>query len=104
LESFKQEIAWLRKFHRPLICTEFMARSVGSTFDGTLPIAKAEHVGAINWGFVVGKTQTNLPWESWDHPYVKNPPPVWFHEVLHPDGTPYRQAEADLMRELTGKH
>jgi len=102
-ESFKAEVEWLKKFHRPIICTEFMARSVGSTFDGILPIAKEEKVGAINWGFVVGKTQTNYPWESWDHPYVKHQPPVWFHEVLHPDGTPYRQAEADLMKRLTGK-
>jgi len=102
-ESFKAEVEWLKKFHRPIICTEFMARSVGSTFDGILPIAKEEKVGAINWGFVAGKTQTYYPWESWDHPYVKHQPPVWFHEVLHPDGTPYRQAEADLMKKLTGK-
>ncbi len=102
-ESFKAEVEYLKKFHRPIICTEFMARSVGSTFDGTLPIAKAEKVGAINWGFVAGKTQTYYPWESWDHPYVKHQPPVWFHEVLHPDGTPYREAEANLIRKLTGK-
>jgi hypothetical protein len=80
-----------------------MARSVGSTFDAVLPIAKEEKVGAINWGFVAGKTQTYYPWESWDHPYVKHQPPVWFHEVLHADGAPYRQAEADLIRRLTGK-
>jgi hypothetical protein len=101
-EDFKAEIAWLRRFHRPVICTEYMARSVGSTFDGSLPIAKNERVGAINWGFVAGKTQTYYPWESWDHPYVKHPPPVWFHEVLHADGTPYRKAEVELIRQLTG--
>jgi len=101
-EDFRTEIAWLRRFHRPLICTEYMARSVGSTFDGSLPIAKQERVGAINWGFVAGKTQTYYPWESWEHPYVKNQPPVWFHEVLHPDGTPYRRAEVELIRQLTG--
>jgi len=100
-EYFKQEIAWLKKYNRPVICTEYMARSVGSTFDTILPIAKQEHVGAINWGFVAGKTQTNLPWESWEHPYILGQPPVWFHEVLRPDGTPYRQAEADLIRRLT---
>ena len=55
-------------------------------------------MGAINWGFVAGKTQTYYPWESWEHPYVKNQPPVWFHEVLRSDGTPYRQAEVDLIR------
>jgi hypothetical protein len=60
-EYFKREIGWLKKYNRPVICTEFMARSVGSTFDTILPIAKEEKVGAINWGFVVGKTQTNLP-------------------------------------------
>jgi hypothetical protein len=102
-EYFQQEIHWLRKYNRPVLCTEYMARSVGSTFDTILPIAKQEHVGAINWGFVAGKTQTYLPWESWDHPYIVDEPPVWFHEVLHPDGTPYRDAEVNLIRQLTGK-
>jgi hypothetical protein len=103
-EEFKTEIAWLRRFHRPVICTEFMARPLGSTFDTILPIARQERVGAINWGFVAGKTQTYLPWESWRHPYILDQPPVWFHEVLHPDGTPYRQAEVDMIRQLTGRH
>jgi len=102
-ESFKAEVAWLRKFNRPVICTEYMARPVGSTFDAILPIAKPERVGVINWGFVAGKTQTYYPWESWEHPYVKNPPPVWSHEVLREDGTPYRQAEVDLIRQLTAQ-
>lgn len=102
-ESFKTEVAWLRRFHRPVLCTEYMARSVGSTFDGVLPVAKEERVAAINWGFVAGKTQTYYPWESWDHPYIRSQPPVWFHEVLRSDGTPYRQAEVDLIRRLTGK-
>jgi hypothetical protein len=101
-EDFKAEVAWLRRFNRPVICTEYMARSVGSTFDTVLPIAKQERVGAINWGFVVGKTQTNLPWESWRHPYISQDPPVWFHEILHPDGTPYRKVEVDLIKQLTG--
>jgi hypothetical protein len=102
-ESFRREVTWLRRFNRPVVCTEYMARAAGSTFDAILPIAKQEKVGAINWGFVVGKTQTNLPWESWNHPYVHEQPLVWFHDVLHPDGTPYRQAEVDLIRQLTGK-
>jgi hypothetical protein len=102
-ESFKAEIAWLRRFQRPVICTEYMARSVGSTFDTILPIARQEHVGAINWGLVAGKTQTYYPWESWQHPYILSDPPVWFHEVFRSDGTPYRQAEVDLIRQLTSR-
>lgn len=103
-ESFKKEVAWLKqKYNRPVICTEYMARSRGSTFDTVLPIAKQERVGAINWGFVAGKTQTYLPWDSWQRPYVLEQPSVWFHEVLRSDGTPYREAEVDLIRKLTGK-
>jgi len=102
-EYFKRQVAWLKKYNRPVICTEFMARPVGSTFDTVLPLAKEERLGAINWGFVAGKTQTYLPWESWQHPYIQDEPPVWFHEVLRPDGTPYREAEVNLIRRLTGK-
>jgi hypothetical protein len=102
-EYFRRQVMWLKKYNRPVICTEYMARSVGSTFDAVLPIAKEERVGAINWGFVAGKTQTYLPWDSWQHPYILSQPSVWFHEVLRPDGKPYRQAEVDLIRKLTGR-
>jgi hypothetical protein len=102
-EDFEQRVKWLEAYGRPIICTEYMARSVGSTFDTILPIAKAHHVAAINWGFVAGKTQTYFPWDSWQRPYVLAPPPVWFHDVLHPDGRPYREHEAALLRELTGR-
>jgi hypothetical protein len=102
-ENFERRVVWLEKQHRPIICTEYMARSAGSTFDGVLPIAKKHRVGAINWGLVIGKTQTNFPWESWDHPYVLDQPQVWFHDVFKADGTPYRESEAELIRRLTGK-
>jgi hypothetical protein len=101
--EFEKRITWLTRLHRPIICTEYMARGNGSTFQGSLPIAKQHHVGAINWGFVAGKTQTNLPWDSWKQPYVNGrEPTVWFHEIFHQDGTPYRQDEVDLIRKLTG--
>ena len=102
-EFFRRQVGWLKKYNRPVICTEYMARSAGSTFDGILPIAKEERVGAINWGFVGGKTQTFLPWDSWRRPYVLEQPVLWFHEVLRSDGTPYRAAEVELIRRLTGK-
>jgi hypothetical protein len=102
-EEFEQRVKDLEQFHRPLICTEYMARGAGSTFDTILPLAKQYHVGAINWGLVKGKTQTNLPWDSWERPYVLIQPTVWFHDVFYPDGKPYRQHEVDLMRELTGR-
>jgi Glycosyl hydrolase family 10 len=102
-ESYEKEVLFLQNFHRPLICTEYMARGAGSTFDTVLPLAKRYKVAAINWGFVAGKTQTYYPWDSWRHPYILDQPTVWFHEVLHPDGKPYREAEVQLIRQLTGR-
>ncbi len=99
-EEFEQRVDELEQFHRPILCTEFMARSVGSTFDTILPIVWRRHlVGAINWGLVNGKSQTNYPWDSWQRPYVLEQPPVWFHDVFHPDGTPYRAREAAILRD-----
>jgi hypothetical protein len=102
-EEFEAKIKELQPLGRPIICTEYMARGAGSTFDGSLPIAKKYHGGAINWGFVAGKTQTYFPWDSWQRPYVLAQPTVWFHEVFRQDDTPYRQHEVDLIRELTGR-
>ncbi len=102
-EDFEAHVKALEQFHRPLICTEYMARGAGSTFDTVLPIAKEHHVAAINWGLVVGKSQTNLPWDSWQRPYVLIQPVIWFHDVFYADGKPYRQHEAELIRQLTGR-
>ena len=55
----------------------------------------------INWGFVEGKTQTNLPWGSWQRPYVLIRPAVWHHDLLRPDGTPYREREVEILRSLS---
>jgi hypothetical protein len=100
-EEFERVVRQLEGFHRPLICTEYMARGAGSTFDTILPIAKQHRVGAINWGLVAGKRQTYLPWDSWQRPYVNEKPTIWFHDVFYSDGKPYRQREADIIRKLT---
>lgn len=100
--EFEKRIVWLQRLKRPIVCTEYMARGNGSTFKESLPIAKKYKVGAINWGFVAGKTQTFLPWDSWKKPYVDREPAVWFHEIYKQDLTPYKQDEVDLIRSLTG--
>jgi hypothetical protein len=100
-EGFETRIDELQRFHRPLICTEYMARGAGSTFDTILPLAKKYHVGAINWGLVEGRSQTYLPWDSWQRPYVLITPTVWFHDIFHQDGTPYRAREVEIFRNLT---
>ncbi|USI74975.1 cellulase family glycosylhydrolase [Sphingomonas morindae] len=100
-ESMETRIGLLEGYGRPVLCTEYMARGAGSTFDGSLPIGKRHHVAMINWGFVDGKEQTRLPWDSWKRPYTLEEPTVWFHDVLHTDGTPYRPAEVELITRLT---
>ena len=91
--EFEARIAELAPLGRPILCTEYLARDEGSTVEGILPIAKQRNVGAYNWGLVAGKTETYLPWDSWDNPYT-DPPKPWFSDLLLPDGRPYR-AERD---------
>jgi hypothetical protein len=100
-ESFDRRAKQLQKYGRPLLCTEYMARGNGSTFDGSLPLGKKYGIAMMNWGFVDGKTQTRLPWDSWKKPYTAEEPTIWFHEVFRADGTPYRKAETDLIKRLT---
>jgi len=96
----EKRIAALKAYGRPLICTEYMARTAGSRFEDILPLFKANEIGAMNWGFVSGKTQTIFPWGSKEG---GPEPAVWFHDVLRPDGAPYLAAEAELIRGLAGK-
>jgi hypothetical protein len=101
-EKMQLTIHSLRRFNRPIICTEYMARPRGSTFESILPILRKEKIGAYNWGFVSGKTQTIYPWDSWEKQYPDEPP-LWFHDIFRPDGRPYDTKETDLIRKLTGK-
>ncbi len=102
-EVFEKRVLSLQQYHRPLLCTEYMARGNGSTFQGTLPIAKKYNVAAINWGLVAGKTQTYLPWDSWQHPYTDREPAIWFHEIFRTDGTPYNADETAFIKQMTGR-
>ena len=99
---------------RPLICTEYMARSSGSTFQSCLPIFKKFGVGCYNWGLVVGKTQTHFDWTT----IAKLPelraqgavlrlgdsipePALWFHDIFRSDGTAFDPAEPAFIRGIT---
>jgi hypothetical protein len=94
-------IQLLKATDRPLICTEYMARTRNSRFANVLPLLKKENVGAINWGFVAGKTNTIY---AWDTPLPDGSQPVeWFHDIFLPDGKPYRQDEVNLIQKLNAK-
>ncbi|NCI46826.1 glycoside hydrolase 5 family protein [Sediminibacterium soli] len=94
-------IQLLKAFGRPLICTEYMARTRNSRFTNILPLLKKENVGAINWGFAGGKTNTIY---AWDTPIADGSQPnEWFHDIFFADGRPYREDEVNLIRKLTKK-
>jgi len=101
LKEHKLEVEFLEKFGRPLICTEYMARPLNSRFETIMPFLKAHHIGAINWGFVSGKTNTIY---AWDTPIPDgSEPKLWFHDIFRKDGSPYLPAETQLIRKLNGK-
>ncbi len=98
----QQVINLLKSHGRPMICTEYMARTRNSRFSNILPLLKKENIGAINWGLVAGKSNTIY---QWDTPLVNGEEPVeWFHDVFKKDGTPYRQDEVNLIKKLTSKN
>ncbi|MFC4209875.1 glycoside hydrolase family 2 TIM barrel-domain containing protein [Pedobacter lithocola] len=85
---------------RPLICTEYMARSRNSLFSNIMPMLKSENIGAYNWGLVAGKTNTKY---AWDTPLKDgSEPKLWFHDIFRPDGSPYRQDEIEVIKVATG--
>ena len=100
-EAHQHCIDSLRKYGRPLVCTEYMARLRGSTFFNIMPMLKKEDVAAINWGLVTGKTNTKY---AWDTPMPDGAEPkIWFHDIFRPDGTPFDPKEVDFIRNLTMK-
>ncbi|MDP7016038.1 MAG: hypothetical protein QGG36_09580 [Pirellulaceae bacterium] len=101
LSHVRPRVEQLRRYGRPILCTEYMARPNGSRFDPLLGYFKQQKVAAYNWGFVAGKTQTNYPWDSWRRKYTAEPE-VWFHEILRRDGTPYDAKEVDYIKRVTG--
>ncbi|MES2475730.1 MAG: 1,4-beta-xylanase [Verrucomicrobiota bacterium] len=103
LEVTTQKVEALKKYQRPIVCTEYMARPTGSTFGNILPFFAKEKIGAYNWGFVDGKSQTIYPWDSWRKEYTGEPE-LWFHDIFRGDGMPYKRDEVQLIRSLTGKN
>lgn len=100
LADAKKCVENLKRYGRPIVCSEYMARPMGSTFDPVLGYFAEQRVGAYNWGFVSGKSQTIYPWDSWQKPYASEPP-VWFHDIFLADGTAYRPEEVAYIKRIT---
>ena len=100
-EWHKRVLQVLKTHRRPMICTEYMARTNNSTFANTMPLLKKENIGAINWGLVSGKTNTIY---AWDKPIKDgSQPELWFHDIFWPDGRPYKQEDIEQIKKLNNK-
>lgn len=100
--SMKQAIDSLQKTGRPVICTEYMARTRHNTFQTHLPILKKYNVGAINWGLVAGKSNTIY---QWDTPIPDgSEPKIWFHDIFRKNGEAYDRSEIETIKKFTGKN
>ncbi|REK08626.1 MAG: 1,4-beta-xylanase [Planctomycetota bacterium] len=101
LADVKLRVEQLERYGRPILCTEYMARANGSRFDPILEYFKEQKVGAYNWGFVSGRSQTIYPWDSWVKKYDSEPE-LWFHDIFRTDGAPYDPAEVAYIKRTAG--
>lgn len=100
-QALQQVILHLKEYNdeRPLVCTEYMARTAGSHFEPSLQIMKDENIYAYNWGLVNGRTMTIYDWSTTYMPATE-PPQVWFHDVFNPDGTAFNQTEISYIQSV----
>jgi len=96
-------IKQLKQFNRPILNTEWLARSIGNTVEEMFPLMYLEKIGCYNWGFVAGKYQTFEPWNIIWEDYAENPDlkydfTKWFHDLYRPNHRPYNPKETELIK------
>ena len=112
-EKLDPTIQRLKEFKRPIMCTEYMAREFGTTFEFSLPIFKKENIGCYNWGLVAGKSQTHFGWSTILELQKRKKngdflndldeipePQEWFHDIFRKDGTPYKESEINFIKQI----
>jgi hypothetical protein len=95
-DGLSLQITELKTLGRPLICSEWMNRPIGSVVETCLPVFHKQRVGALNWGLVNGRTQTHLPW---GHQPGDPEPKLWQHDLFKADRTPYDARELEVFRQ-----
>jgi hypothetical protein len=96
--ALRDLIARLAERGRPMLCTEWMAREIGTLPHTHLPVFAAcdPPIGWYVWGLVTGRMQTHInPFGNPNGPYTG----LWRHDFFWPDGTPYDERELALIRD-----
>ena len=95
---------FVQQFNRPVLCTEWMARTKGSDYFSVLPLLKKNKMGSFSYGLVNGKQQCHLPWnkvvDGQKVPFTEEPE-IWFHDLFRQDGTPWSREEVDFIKSMT---
>jgi hypothetical protein len=99
LADTEKLIMGLEAERRPAVCTEWMARWLGSRIETHLPIFKSRGVGCYSWGLVNGRTQTHIGWQTLPESVRTD---EWFHDLYHPDGRAYKPEEIAVIQSLAG--
>ena len=112
-EKLEPTIKELKSLGRPLMCTEYMAREYGTTFEFCLPIFKKYNIACYNWGLVAGRSQTNFNWETILHLNEQRDkgnliyegdsltePDEWFHDIFRQDGSSFKDEETAFIKKI----
>ncbi len=112
-DQLEPTIKRLKETNRPIICTEYMAREFGTTFQFSLPIFQKYNVGCYNWGLVAGKSQTHFGWETIMNlhnlkekgEFIEEgddipEPEIWFHDIFRKNGTAFNDEEVDFIKNI----
>lgn len=83
-------------YKRPVLCTDWLHRQRGNTFEAILPILAEQRVGWYSRGLVKGRAQFYLPDDQ--RLAAGEEPKVWQQDLLWPDGKPYDRKEIDLIK------
>ncbi|MBQ0125024.1 MAG: cellulase family glycosylhydrolase [Clostridiales bacterium] len=101
---FVPQIEALKKLDRPIFLTEWLNRISHNDVREIYPLLYLEKIACHCWGFVVGKTQTNEPWDSLWEQYENGTHPdldftKWQHDLFRPSLHPYDPHEIELITE-----
>ena len=98
-------VEYALQYGRPVLCSEWMARTRGSDYPSILPLFKEKKIGSFSYGLVNGKQQCQYPWNSVVDgkpvPFTEEPE-LWFHDLFRPDHTPYNEEEISFIKDYLG--
>ena len=82
------------------MCTEWLARQGGSTFDPILQFLKANKIGSFSFGLKQGKIQTHLAWPWFLNSGLKGVEDIWFHDIFYSNDQPYSKEEVAYIKRV----